>query len=246
MQTEAEMNNLVKLDAMEEAFYKELEASDGLSSIYERYILPSQLRTAYKFRLIRMSLIMRQPDGNMPNQATLLEFILWLIEKGGSQIVHVMPCIEELGFDYTSLIKIYDTLRDDKPFDSPDSTLTKINFSMYLPDYMHMHKQWSNAYVVNNTFLSDEVMSRMPLPHRLGATLSTQKDVVSIKKQAGLNVTAVEEAEMVREEELDYLLADLVSNEHKENEEQSISSLFNAKKTITHNHLLLSEQQQSK
>ena len=82
----------------------------------------------------------------------------------------------------------------------------------------------SITYHLDNTFLSHEFISRMPLPHRIGATLYTQKDMVSLKKRAGLPVDPVEEAngdieevevevEVDKLDKLERFLEDLVISE---------------------------------
>jgi len=37
------------------------------------------------------------------------------------------------------------------------------------------------TYHIDNTFMSHELIGRMPLPHRLGSTLYTQKDLMEVK-----------------------------------------------------------------
>lgn len=51
------------------------------------------------------------------------------------------------------------------------------------------------TYHLDNTFLSYEFMSRMPLPHRIGTILYTHKDQIALKRAAGLIVTHTEAAE---------------------------------------------------
>lgn len=53
----------------------------------------------------------------------------------------------------------------------------------------------SITYHLHNTFASHEFIGRMPLPHRIGSTLYTQKDVVELKQGMGLVINPVEEAE---------------------------------------------------
>ena len=53
----------------------------------------------------------------------------------------------------------------------------------------------SITYHIHNAFMSHEFMGRMPLPHRMGSTLYTQKDLVKLKKGTGLAIDPTEDAE---------------------------------------------------
>lgn len=51
------------------------------------------------------------------------------------------------------------------------------------------------TYHLDNTFLSYEFMSRMPLPHRMGTILYTHKDQIALKRAMQININATEQAE---------------------------------------------------
>lgn len=68
----------------------------------------------------------------------------------------------------------------------------------------------SITYHLHNTFVSHEFVSRMPLPHRIGSTLYTQKDVVELKQGMGLSINPVEEAEAETEQVDDNEIGDFL------------------------------------
>lgn len=80
----------------------------------------------------------------------------------------------------------------------------------------------SITYHIHNTFVSHEFMGRMPLPHRLGSTLYTQKDLVELKKGMGLAISPTEDAEadteLVDGDEIGDFLEQLGLDEQSETE----------------------------
>ena len=80
----------------------------------------------------------------------------------------------------------------------------------------------SITYHIHNTFVSHEFMGRMPLPHRMGSTLYTQKDLVELKKGMGLAINPTEDAEadteLVDGDEIDDFLNRLAFTEQSDAE----------------------------
>lgn len=91
----------------------------------------------------------------------------------------------------------------------------------------------SITYAIDNTFIAHEFISRMPLPHRIGATLYTQKDIVSLKRHLGMPISQIEQAEADTEEvqsgDIGNFLDNLVISDHSGEEEYGMYGLAPSK-----------------
>lgn len=117
-----------ELEKLKDAFRKVLDKSEDLMREYGRYI-PYDLKLIYQLPLMDMKKIIKQVN---PTDDTIFEFIMWLIERVGCQIVHVMPCVNKLKFDYDKFMKIYEVLHYTKENFGQESKLIRANFPEYL------------------------------------------------------------------------------------------------------------------